>query len=70
MTLGRRQQRFRAADGWLVKVVSIQPPGAAVASQFYQVLRWSCLVKETTDAGLVRRLLGDESFAALTEVEL
>jgi hypothetical protein len=70
VSAGRRQQRFRAGDGWLVKVVSIQPPGADVASQFYQVLHHSCLVKETTDADLVRRLMGDAVFSQLQETEL
>jgi len=68
---GRRERRFRAGDtGWLVKIIWVQPPGAAVASQFYQVRHGSYLVRETIDVSQVRRVLGDDLFAQLQEVDL
>jgi hypothetical protein len=66
----KRQQRFRAGDEWLVKVISLQPPGADVPSQFYQVLRSGYLVTETRDPWRVRRVMGDSAYAELTEVDL
>ena len=55
--------------GWTVKVISLQPPGAAVASQFYQVRQGKTLVKQTADPFYVKREMGEELYDLLQLVK-
>lgn len=64
--------KFLATDGnagWTVKVVTLQPPGATVPSQFFQVRQGPYLRRETNDPFYVKREMGEELYDLLQLVK-
>jgi hypothetical protein len=62
-----RETRFSAGN-WSVRITSMIPAAGSTVCQSYQVRHYGYLIRETIDVAVVRRIVGDDVFAQLTEV--
>jgi hypothetical protein len=62
-----RETRFSAGH-WSVRVVHMIPAAGSAVCELFQVRHYDYLIRETIDVAVVRRIVGDDVFAQLTEV--